>query len=236
MASPFNLKYLKHCDKKTTNVVNGYIHEAQKLFPWTKCSYFIIPQLVNQICLSFYWIRFTFNKEFIGDNLKFLDEKTITKINKDAHSLCAIGESISGDMCDIFRIEYLLKDTMNGYFCSFIGFCGLPFIDSSTNINWGVAPGYGDTKISSVGMSIDTDRYGAGRTWIYRDTIKINMPQLSKALKKGNKFMFEFNFVESKCQIYYNGEDSDIRYHLIIHRLFHWFHYIMLRSYSNHKI
>ena len=118
------LKHLKHCDNRTIHLVDGYINNAQKLFPWEENSYFIIPQLINQICLLFYWLRFTFNKQFIGPNLEFLDYKTITKINKNSHALCAIGKSVSRDMCDIFRIEYHLKDYQDKDFCAFIGFCG----------------------------------------------------------------------------------------------------------------
>ena len=101
--------------------MNGYINNAQKLFPWKEISYFIIPSLINHICLSFYWISFSFNTEFIGDNLKFLDEKTITKICREHWAVCAIGTAISGDMCDLFRIEYLLKDFKDN-FCAFIVF------------------------------------------------------------------------------------------------------------------
>ena len=102
-----SFKHLKNCDHKTIKIVNGYIHRVQTLFPWRENSYFIIPEMIHHFCLAFYWIRFTFNTEFIGDNLKIVDDKAVIKVQQNGHSMCAVGESISKDMCDVFKIEYL---------------------------------------------------------------------------------------------------------------------------------
>ena len=123
-------KQLKNCDTKTRNIVNGYIHEAQQLFPWNENSYFIIPQLINHICLLFYWIKFAFNKEYIGKDIEFINNTTIKKINTDNHSNVAIGGSISGEVCDIFRIEYHFRMNSQRDFCPYFGFYKGAVIDS----------------------------------------------------------------------------------------------------------
>ena len=65
-------KQLKNCDKKSKRVINGYIHDIQKLFPHKKNSYYIIPELINLICLSFYWVGARFNKENHGEHIEFV--------------------------------------------------------------------------------------------------------------------------------------------------------------------
>ena len=210
MAASF--KHLKHCDNKTMNLVHGFVHDAQRLLPCKQNSYFIIPEIIHHVCLSFYWIRFAFNGDLINKNLKVIDNKTITKVEHDGYAMCAVGKAISKDMCDIFRVEFHLKDYKDGNFCWFIGFCGLPFIDSTTKIDWKSAPGYTSNSIKSVGMCVYGNIQGdeRNRTWIWRNMSKINGDKLcgDEDLKIGDKFMFEFNFIESKCHIYYNSKNT----------------------------
>ena len=201
-----SFKHLKNCDNRTIHLVNGYINNAQKLFAWNENSYFIIPPLINQICLLFYWIQFAFNKQFIGRNLVFLDNKTIKKINTSSHSLCAIGESISRDLCDIFRIEYQLKDHPLIGFCAFIGFCGDKIIDSTSKMLWNYPPGYQLNRSNSVGLSLNSG--DKNKLCLFNDEVICGELQFSSTeyMKKGDKFMLEFNFVDNQCLIYYNGK------------------------------
>ena len=215
MALPF--KELKYCDNRTVNLVNGYIHNAQRLLPWSQNSYFIIPEIIHRICLAFYWLQFAINTEFIGDNLKIIGARTVLKEKKDSHSMCAIGKSISRSICDIFRIEYTMKHTNKDRFCPVIGFCGASVIDSSSGIKWNHrAPGYSSQNgISSVGINIyrdmiRKDKKYPGRTWIYKDgtqSYKYKL-ELNDELKVGDRFMLEFNFIQNKCHIYYNSRHT----------------------------
>ena len=199
-------KRLKGCDKKTKNIVNGYIHEIQKAFPWQENSYYIIPELVNHICLSFYWIRFAFNKKYKGDYLEFIDESTVTKVNSGAesHSLCAIGKSISLQQCDLFRIEYTLKKAKQ-YFCPYIGFFMLNVIDDSDNIDWDEGPGCGINKENSVGIAIDS--LYPKSLYLFRKDITEHRELSLKGdtIKVGDRYMLEFDFIKSRCYVCYNG-------------------------------
>ena len=207
-------KETKNCDTKTKNIINGYIHEMQKLFPWEENSYFIIPKLINHICLSFYWIRFAFNRKYAGNNLEFINESTVTKLKGDrstVHSLCSIGESISGDICNSFRIEYHLKDTnKSGEFCPYIGFFTLKSIDdlSSEDIDWNETPGYGKNASISIGICIYYSNpeyvllFGSGNQYSQRVSLE-SKPE------KGDRFMLEFDFIERKCCMYHNEHKFD---------------------------
>ena len=208
-----SFQQLKYCDNKTTNLVNGYIHELQNIFPWKQNSYFIIPPVISQICLSFYWIRFTFDPDKAGENLEFLDDKTVTKIQNNGYSMCAIGTPISNEMCDMFRIEYHFKK----YFgrkvylkCPFIGFGGSAFIDECSSFlfgrkQWTTAPGI--IQRSCTGFALD---FGAdGCIGIFNKFARNKDYELNDSLRKGDKIMLEFNFIVGEYYIYYNGEKTD---------------------------
>ena len=205
------LKPLKHCDQKTKSIIDGYIHKVQKLFPWQEKSYFIIPELINHLCLSFYWIRFAFNKKYIGDNLKFIDDEAVEKVEGDNHSLCAIGESISRQECKLFRIEYTIeKASTRGEFCPYIGFLMLQSIDDHVNINWNNAVGAGANVQQSIGVAI----YSLHKNYVcvFKKAIspydKVNLKDDPK-FRVGDKFVLEIDFVKAESYVYYNGNKID---------------------------
>ena len=200
MAASF--QQLKDCDKKTINIVNGYIHQVQKLFPWQDNSYFIIPPLINHLCLSFYWIKFEFNKKYVGKNLEFIDRKTVTKTVEDnCQPLCFIGGSVSGEMCDIFRIEYLLKD-YNKEYCPYIGYAKLKLIDKSCGVDFNAGPGFDVNGKHTVGIAIFS---GTNKELtFYGSQYSYESFSLQEAVKKGDKFILEFDFVKSECYVYHN--------------------------------
>ena len=47
---------LKNVDLKTIDCVNGYIRESQKLFYNNDNPYYYIPELVNRICILYYFL------------------------------------------------------------------------------------------------------------------------------------------------------------------------------------
>ena len=194
-----SFKHLRNCDKRTLKIVNGYVHQIQKLFPWQENSYFIIPELINHICLSFYWITFAFNTKYIGENIKIINDTTAQKIKSSNSRMCAIGESISADLCDIFQIEYLLKDHERE-FCPFIGFFTLKRIDDKCGVDFNSALGCNDKYV--IGISIDSEDakevsvYGDGHFWKHLD--------LNHEAKKGDRFMLEFHFDKSEFYLYHN--------------------------------
>ena len=206
-----SLKKLARCDRRTKSLVNGYIHAIQKLLPWQENSYFIIPESINYICLSFYWIGFAFNTKYMGENLEFPDYKTVTKSKKEGHSLCSIGEAISSDICDIFRIEFkILKADKDGHFCPWIGFLKLKCIDSSSVIDWNESVGYGAKNgKSSVALCIyssyQTKKINTSNIyfWDKGKSVRWTMKNMTKV---GDTYMFEFDFTKSECYVYHNEE------------------------------
>ena len=196
------LTKLKHFDKRTKLLINGYIHEHQKLLPWRTNSYYTIPELVNHICLSFYFDGGIFNQNNHGNNLLFIDNKTVEKINQNSHSVATIGEPISGQMCDIFTIEYQVNinvSTSKGTsFCPYIGF--QKGIQSKI---WKDHDGpWFNESHNCVGLSIyngNKNSFGLFERPKPRKTINTNSP-----LKVGDTFRMVFNFVKAECYIYHN--------------------------------
>ena len=201
MATTF--KHLKHCDKKSRNILNGYIRESQTLFPCKDNSYYIIPDLVIHICLSFFWNAGIFNQENHGKNLNFIDERTVEKVNTPFHSLCIIGDLITNKMCDIFQFEIEIKKKSND-FCPYIGYF-TEDISNSTCMNVDYCPGCSGNKPISVGMAI----HGANRDYLYlydkdRTNEKIKLKSGLKPI--GDRFMLEFDFKKMECFAYYNND------------------------------
>ena len=208
MANAFNQK--KNCDEKTTKIVNGYIRKIQKLFPWQENFYFIIPELINHICLSFYWIRFKFNKTYIGDNLEFINDTTVTKTKTGVHELCALQDAISGEMCDIFQVEYCVKNEI-GFYCPYIGFLKLKSIDASSKISWHNSPGYVPNESVSVGIAILNETRCDEISMLDESGYEFTDIKLKNnaKLKNYDRIMLEFDFTKSECYIYHNDNQLD---------------------------
>ena len=206
MTSTF--KALQYCDKKSRNTVNGYIYDTQRLFPWKQNSYYIIPDIVIHLCLSYFWNAGIFNLEKHGKYLKFIDPKTVQKENESDYSICTVGDVITDEMCDIFRIEYQIKKQgENNDFCPYIGYFikGIQEIENSVDYNY--CPGAGKNIKISVGIAIH--KTDANYLLLYdkdKSNERLHLKKDSK-LKAGDRFMLEFNFKKAQCDLYYNGEE-----------------------------
>ena len=75
-----DLAKLKHIDNKTKDTVFGFIHQCQLLFD-KNISYYIIPDLIAYICLSYYGKQYIFMN---GINLLSRDWKKYDDIEYDS--------------------------------------------------------------------------------------------------------------------------------------------------------
>ena len=109
--------------QENKDLINGYIREIQNLFPFEQNPYFTIPVSINCLCALYYTIRGQFNTELCSKNLKFIDDKTVEKINDDDYALCLFGEPLTDSMCRKFRIEFTIKQSgLHDDFCEYFGF------------------------------------------------------------------------------------------------------------------
>ena len=102
-------------DQRTRDIVNGYIHEIQKVFPMKQNPYYNMPDSIHRVCLSFYWIAGIFNRDKYGESLKFIDDKVVEKNTDDEYALCSVGGVISkGESLTNFSVilnsESITKD------------------------------------------------------------------------------------------------------------------------------
>ena len=78
MADNSSFMKIANIDQKAIDVVSGYIRQCQKLLPKNNI-YYTIPSLVEQMCITYYWIHEYFT--VYGDNI------TLDKINNIASSI-----------------------------------------------------------------------------------------------------------------------------------------------------
>ena len=200
MAATF--KHLEHCDKRSRNLLNGYIRESQKLLPSEENSYYIIPDIIIHVCLSFFWNAGIFNQKKHGKNLRFIDARTVEKVNDSMYSVCTIGDIVTDEMCDIFRYEIkLLSEGKNNQFCPYFG-----YVIGNESINYNYCPGASSNKDVSSGISIFKSNEKS--LTLYDKHVsnkKLSLSETSK-LKVGDRFMLEFHFKESECYVMYNDD------------------------------
>ena len=129
-------------DQRTQNIVDGYIRMIQKIFPWRQNIYYTIPPLINSICLNYYHIPIRFNEEQHGENLLFINDKIVKKVKDSGHSMCIFKHKITSSMCNIFRIEYTIKDAKKEY-CPYFGYFIADKSLEISKIGFQEVPGYG---------------------------------------------------------------------------------------------
>ena len=190
------------CDDRTRNIVNGYIRESQKLFHCHSNPYYIIPELINYICLSFYWIAFKFNKKHIHQDLKIINDIIVTRTTKfGGFGLCVIDQSISGRIYDRFQIELTFRGISKG---AFAGFYKLEYIDNpiASGISWNLPPGSCHTP-DSVGIFNHDYTLCACQDGIVFQTKCVSF-------ESWRKITLEFDFIRSECYFYHNEEKMDV--------------------------
>ena len=136
-------------DQATKDIVDGFIRNTQEQLPKQDTQYDIftnIPKLINNLCLSFYFIRVEFNQTQYGEDMVFND--SINAINvkniKSKWTTCSILPYIKPD-CALFRLEITLKalpknnygyTKYKNHFC--FGYFTMDINDANTNktLNW----------------------------------------------------------------------------------------------------
>merc|ERR1712228_807828 len=181
--------------------------DIQESFPFEQNTYFTIPFSINRVCVLYYSIRGEFNRKQCSKNLKFIDDKTVQKINNSSHAHCLFGEPITGSMCSIFRIEFTLKPGTPKSFCPYFGFVVSSSIsDSIANLKtvrtWNKHIiefiQLKGKKFTHYNMSMHLNQF----SWNGVSSIKHD--KLVTAIN--DKVMFEHNFASAQCTAYHNGK------------------------------
>lgn len=98
----FSLVSVNDVDECDRDLVYGYIHEIQKELPSEDCAFYVIPNGIILICLSFYWIKECF---IFAHNDYKIDPKgmIINKINRSVNT-SAFGKTKIGSVSDLSYI------------------------------------------------------------------------------------------------------------------------------------
>eukprot|EP01084_Bolivina_argentea_P203089 346909_1 len=98
----FSLDNLKYINTATCDLVNGYIREFQALLP-AKNTYFIIPNVINYICMIFYANTWDVDNMSIHCELK---ENTVKQIDRSHSSTFLVNIIDSGRHSWKFKISF----------------------------------------------------------------------------------------------------------------------------------
>eukprot|EP01083_Nonionella_stella_P138468 421360_1 len=201
---------IKCINPRDKYVVHGYIKSMQTLLPWKRSAYYTIPRLVDYLCLLYYSMRGSFNTEHCAKDLHFIDHKTVQKLNigrPSVHSVCTFGGTINKSMCNIFRIEFLIKDARETWcpYFTLLSASSVPamnhFID---DIPWETY--YLDATKTLLKYSVCLHNKTASESLQWQGSKPIGRAGLTFAI--GDRIMLEHNFADKRCNVYFNDEQS----------------------------
>ena len=205
-------QHVRPYDKITTHLINGYILRMQNLLPYKENSYYTIPEVINHVCLSFYFDGGIFNIEKHGGNLRFINDKTVKKVNNDENSVVSIGTAISRNKCDMFKIEWCFNGIDSRSQTAGFGYYAGKYqqLMKSTDIDWNQPIGLCD-KQKSFGYSFSPFSNNHLFTWdkhrpyvFYGKWIALKQP-----MQNGDTYTLQFDFTQSKGYVYHNEEKVD---------------------------
>ena len=68
----FNLENVKKADKKSRQLIFGFVREAQELLP--DDTYYNIPELISHICLVYYFLMDFFDPKLMHKSIEYAEE------------------------------------------------------------------------------------------------------------------------------------------------------------------
>eukprot|EP01084_Bolivina_argentea_P280402 479531_1 len=202
---------LNDVSQRIKDAVSGYVKTIELLLP-NNNSYNNIPIAIIDIIILYYRLRLQFKRDICGNDLEFIGDKTLKKVNKSYWSTCLLDDEITNKVCNKFHLEFKIKTSMSTIL---FGFITSTVEKSIKNWNWHL----GSTQESpySVGIVI----------YPYRNDFQINLPQdktVTRAkgyYKSDTKFTASdlfgllFNFANKEVIITHNGQSAD---KLILHK------------------
>ena len=194
------MQKVRNIDQPTKDSVFGYC----KTIPIdsdgdNKNEFYSIPVVIVHVILIYFYGNLKFNKEIHGDNLEFLDDKTVRKIKSNRESAFFFGEGISGKQCKIFNISLKWTKSNTDFFMGYI-----PSKPSQCIKNWNEEIGRDSNKQTSVGIFVSTVFQ---HFLLYdKDNDDKWLPYLSpQCFKPGDEFKMSFHFEDKKFIIFHNG-------------------------------
>ena len=179
--------------EKTKMIVFGYIKQMDNQ---NKMN---IPIDITNMILLFYFIAFNFYQEAYGQNLQFIDDKTVKMTARSwKSSTCLFGESVTKKMCNEYNVHIKIHSLKRleifiGYTTSFKGIK-----------DWDRAAGRAKNDKDSVGIYIG----GRNKTFLLCDRKNTYSDLKYKSesnFANGDTFVMSFNFINGDLILYHNN-------------------------------
>lgn len=198
-------------DITSKDIVHGFIRKSQRQLPKHN-SFYIIPRLVNNLCLSFYFIRVQFNQNEneYGEDMEF-ENDTIVKNTRTGWRTANILPSISTD-CALFKLEITLNHLPNESNYSFtnynnhfyFGYFTKKIDDTLTWNNW---IRHDRNRQHSVGMKIQRNQIIIDSENDQCTSPKMFMSPLNRNFRPGDTCMMIVDFIKKECTFKVNHYD-----------------------------
>ena len=195
----FNLVKLSTVEDKAKNLIYGFMRESRALFA-SNNVYYNIPMLIQQICLTYYYIRMVFNQKQHGSDIVFVNDTTIKRTTDEYWASALIGHEITDKICNNFKIDFLWKSSphSNGQF--FMGFLLSPNVDNAQLNN----------PLRNIGSNVAVFVHkGSKQLQVYDKMIQkygslTTNFQSGVQFKVGDIFSIKIDFEQNKYSVYHN--------------------------------
>ena len=195
-------------DTTSKDIVYGFIRKSQQKFP-NNNSFYIIPRLVNNLCLSFYFIRVQFNQNEnqYGVDMEF-ENDTIVKNTTTGWRTANILPSISTD-CALFTLEITLNNLPDGHNYSYTNYNNHFYFGYITKkiddtLTWNDWIRNDKNREFAVGMKIQRNQIIIDKDNDKYITPKMIMSPLNRNFKPGDSCMMIVDFNKKECTLKVN--------------------------------
>ena len=163
--------------------------------------YYNIPDGIILIILLYFYDNMKFNGQYHGDNLQFINDTTIKKINNDIVSCCIFGETISNDICNKFSLYIKWKKC-----CAPFAFGYINSTIKESIKDWNYLLGSGVNKQHGTAIIV---RKSQTLRVCDKDGYRELDNKTRTVCKEGDIFTLSFDFINNKSIIYHNGIEID---------------------------
>lgn len=188
MATIHNLA--KYVDHHTVLLVNGFIHEGERLLDAST-----FPDAIISFCIAFYYLRLLWD-------LEEEDNSTVLISRVDNWRTIKLNQSITNKMCKIFTFEVTVNrikaEGQNHFFIGFIK----NSLDTVDNIM------HTHVDMSDGGNGKYTEAIKLQRNEVLLNGHANQIGTLPRYLEAGDKIKMIIDFEQDNCKWFWNDQDK----------------------------
>lgn len=189
-------------------VVSGFVRAIEESLPNKQQILYQIPDAIFQLVIYFVYGQAIFNQQdyMHGDNLLFIDDNTVRKIDEDwPYSISTFGSAITDEQCNQIELQIKWKNVVYGFF---MGFVVSGYMEPKI-ANYNAKLGDAENKNNSIGIFI---LKSSENFYLYNQRYLSEKlyPVINAEFKENDLFILSFNFTEHKIYIRYDDKMVEV--------------------------